>query len=94
MRDNSFNAIDSIAEVPVTTLPAPPSEEKDLGIVAPDRPAVHVETNDRTVTHSVCHADVLMPGAAYDTAVANNGVLYCPTCRNTFPVDQFDRRAR
>lgn len=98
MRED-FNAIDSVAVAPadvVTSLPAPPSDDKDLGIVAPDHPAVAAKTDDRTVVHVVCDAPVLMPGAAIDTAVRENGVLYCPTCRNTFPADQFttERRSR
>ena len=96
MRDDSFNAVASVEEAPVSALPQAPTEDKDLGIVLPDHPAVTAETNDKTATHVICHQDVLMPGARYDTAVAENGVLYCPSCRDYFPVNQFsvDRRAR
>lgn len=88
MREN-FNAIDSVEEAPASVLPQAPTDDKDLGIVAPDHPPVQAQTNDVKVTHSVCHADVLVPGAAL-----NGSTLYCPTCRNTFDVDQFDRRAQ
>lgn len=99
MRLDDFNAIDSVTEASagvVTSLPAAPTKDEDLGIVLPDHPAVPAETNDKTATHVICHADVLLPGASYDKAVEEKGVLYCPSCRDYFPADQFsvDRRAR
>jgi hypothetical protein len=76
-----------------TTLPQVPTEDKDLGIIPPDKPAAAIDTDDRLVTHNVCHGEVLVPGAALDNA---DGKIFCPTCRAEFPVDTFvaDRRAR
>jgi hypothetical protein len=99
MRDSFFGgstADQAAAMTPAkepAQLPTQPTDDADLGIVPPDHPAVQVETNDKTVTHSICHTQVIVPGAALDNPT---GKIYCPTCRAEFPIDTFatERRAQ
>ena len=80
---DEFNAIDAVEVADVAHLPAQPSEDKDLGIVPPDHPAVAAETSDTELKHSVCAQTVRVPQVAVD-ALKNGGNLYCPVCRSNF----------
>lgn len=85
-----------LTNIPSVELQPLPVPDASLGLVPPDVPAVQVMTNDKTVTHSVCKTDIVMPGKMLEDATRDRTPIYCPECRGSFGVETFstDRRAR